>query len=239
MIPNLHILVVESDPVQQESVAGILTRLEHSFDIASGWRRSLDLLNRGPYDLILMSCRLPEMDGYQLTRLIRELHPGKQRIPIVAMTLNAPEEREKCLIAGMDEVVAKPTLPARLEAAIAETIGRFAAPTGFDEVDLIERMMGNENLARRVAGRFLEDMPRQLMALSQALGAADAESARRIAHSIKGAAANISVTHVHDLAGRLEDLGSEGRLDDASQLLPQLTSTFDSVIPVMRRFCGK
>jgi CheY-like chemotaxis protein len=234
---NFRILVVEADPTDREAAA-VLERLGHSFDVASGWRGALELLSDVPYALVLMDCRMPEIDGFELTRIIRdpEANVAGHCIPVVAMLAHVTGgDRERCLAAGMNDYVAKPIRPEVLE----QTIQRWAAAAaGFDGNDLIERLMGSENLARRVASRFLEDMPRQLIALSQALTGADAESARRLAHSIKGAAANVSVEPVRGLAERLEELGKEGRLADAAELLPELVSTFDGLIPAMRRFCA-
>jgi CheY-like chemotaxis protein len=254
----VRVLVVDDNPVNREVARGILEYLGHPFDVASGWRDALDLLNRASYSLILMDCEMPEMDGYQLTRLIRETGVLEPRVPIVAMTAHSSSEsRAKCLSAGMDDYLAKPIQAAALKSLIGRWLGNALgnaqetaqpaaasstvspASASFDVDDLIDRLMGNENLARRAAARFLEETPRQLLALSAALGAQDAESAHRHAHSIKGAAANVSAAPVRDLAAELEQLGHEARLDDAARLLPTLSSAFDALRPAIERFSAK
>lgn len=94
----------------------------------------------------------------------------------------------------------------------------------FDSADLLERMMGNEDLARRVVRRFLSDAPRQLAALAEAVSQSDAEAARLAAHSLKGAAANVGGTQVSSTAKRVEMMGKAGDLTGASDLLPELAA---------------
>lgn len=112
-----------------------------------------------------------------------------------------------------------------------------AAEQGFDGSDLVDRMMGDQDLARLVVATFIEDMPRQLAALAQALGTADAPAMKMGAHSIKGAAANVGEPSLRAIAAQLEKLGEDGDLQSAVAVLPELASVFESLRPHLQHFC--
>jgi HPt (histidine-containing phosphotransfer) domain-containing protein len=108
----------------------------------------------------------------------------------------------------------------------------------FDREDFVERLMGNEELAKRILNGFVEDMPRQLARLAQALNSFDADTVRVVAHSIKGAAANVSGLEMREIAQKLERTGSSGDLAVAAAL-PELSASFERVKPAMESFCGR
>jgi CheY-like chemotaxis protein len=225
-------------------------------DVASDGRGALTALAQSDYDLVLMDCQLPDLDGYEASRLIRNpaTRVRNHEVPIVAMTACAMSgDREKCLAAGMNDYLSKPIDAAPLEHAIEYWTARSgsntqAAPTSpaapnpptvdFDSDDLLERLGGNEAAARRVIGIFLSDMPRQLKALASAVEGADSETTRCTAHSIKGAAANVGGVRVREVASSLEQLGKAGTLETAPGLLDKLAAAFDRLKPAMEEFCG-
>jgi HPt (histidine-containing phosphotransfer) domain-containing protein len=104
--------------------------------------------------------------------------------------------------------------------------------------DLIERLNGNEELARRMAGAFVDDMPGQLIALAKAINNTDVKATMFAAHSIRGMAANVGCPAVRDLASMVEKLGESGALAQASGVLQEFTTTFEAVRPSMQRFCS-
>jgi CheY-like chemotaxis protein len=121
-----RVLLVEDNPVNQRVAAALLSRGGYVCQLAESGLEALRALERGSFDLVLMDCQMPLMDGYEATRRIRqdERLAGLPRVPIVAMTANAMEgDREKCIEAGMDDYLAKPVtrqnLYAKLEAWIA------------------------------------------------------------------------------------------------------------------------
>jgi two-component system sensor histidine kinase/response regulator len=253
---QLHLLVVEDNKVNQEVALGILENLGYRADVAADGYSALRALAEKDYDLILMDCQLPEMDGYETSRRIRQLDTAVRNhaIPIIAATAHAmPGDREKCLAAGMNGYVAKPLRPDALERAIEEWTADMPAPVEqapvpprsptrdeaatFDREDFVERLMGNEDLAQRIIGGFLDEMPRQLALLAQALNNLDGKAVGLAAHSIKGAAANVGGLEMREIAWKLEQNGSAGDLTAAAAALPELSASFKRVRPIMEKFC--
>ena len=111
-IPESKILVVEDNPVNQMVIVGMLKACGNKADVASNGREAIDLYQENQYDLILMDCEMPVLDGYEATIQIRNLEktqPGRRRIPIAALTAHALHDIEqKCLEVGMDKFVTKP-----------------------------------------------------------------------------------------------------------------------------------
>jgi CheY-like chemotaxis protein len=123
-----RILLVEDNQVNQRLAVRMLKKRGHEADVAENGFDALKLLSSKTYDLILMDCQMPEMDGFETTRRIRtaEVTTGLH-IPIVAMTANAlPGDRERCIEAGMDEYIAKPVHAEMLYQMIEAVIVRHA-----------------------------------------------------------------------------------------------------------------
>jgi PAS domain S-box-containing protein len=252
---KLRLLVVEDNEVNQEVAMGILENLGHRADVVADGPGALAALGREDYDLVLMDCQMPGMDGYETTRLIRRSDTPVRNhdVPIIATTANAMAgDREKCLAAGMDGYVPKPLRRDALEQAMQQCTGgrpAVAAPanvprpdTGaaagvFDREGLVERLIGNEELAQRVIRRFVADMPGQLAQLGRAVSESDSPQVRLLAHSIKGAAGNVGGLEMREVAWKLEQKGTAGDLTGADAVLPELSASFDRVKPIMEGFC--
>lgn len=118
-----HVLLVEDNPVNLGVARKMLLRLGLECDVAQDGMAALTAINHHHYDLVLMDCQMPNMDGYEATRAIRlrEITKGLARLPVIAMTANAMEgDREKCLDAGMDDYLAKPVMPASLRLMLCQ-----------------------------------------------------------------------------------------------------------------------
>ena len=212
-------------------------------------RRGLKTL---PYDLVLMDVQMPEMDGIEATRQIRDPRSEvpNRRIPIIAMPAHAMQgDRERCLEAGMNDYVAKPVSPRALaealdkwlpEGSAAMTDRAPGAPEGpasmpaqqpetlvFDRAGMMTRVMDDEELAKEILAAFLEDIPQQIAALRTFLEAGDARGAERQAHTIKGASATVGGERLRAVAFEMEKAGRAGDLRAAAGHLAGLDEEFD------------
>ena len=125
----LRLLLAEDNEVNQQVALGLLEPLGHRVDIVSNGAEAVAAAARASYDLILMDCQMPEMDGYDATREIRRRENGHPPVPIVAMTASAMQgDRERCLAAGMDDYVTKPISRERLEHVIERWTGSSSSP---------------------------------------------------------------------------------------------------------------
>jgi CheY-like chemotaxis protein len=130
---KVRVLLAEDNLVNQKVALIMLQKLGLEADVVATGVEALDALMGVAYDLILMDCQMPEMDGFEATRRIRERERGSRRIPVVAMTANAMVgDREKCLEAGMDDYIAKPVRAEALHRALSLwlPVGAVAPLTG-------------------------------------------------------------------------------------------------------------
>jgi CheY-like chemotaxis protein len=245
---QLRILVAEDNPVNQRVAIRLLEKGGHKVTIANHGLEAIQALARADFDLILMDVQMPEMDGLEATRAIREREAGTERhITIVAMTAHAMKgDRERCLAAGMDDYLAKPVQRVELDRVLAWVSGNQTVapapsaviePVAFDRIAALERLGGDEALFAEVAGLFLADSPQQLEEIRKAVSTRDAATLRRVAHSLKGAAAYVGGTAAAEAAHRLEMLGVENDLRTAPELLQslerevaRLTTTLNTVL---------
>lgn len=125
---SLNILLVEDNELNQKFAIAVLRKLGHRIDVADNGLIALDKIKANQYDLILMDIQMPEMNGIEATRAIRQLEAleGDKHIPIIAVTAFAlDQDRKNCGDAGMDDFLAKPYKPHELEQKIKEVIVRF------------------------------------------------------------------------------------------------------------------
>jgi PAS domain S-box-containing protein len=237
-----RILVVEDNPTNQQVALAILRRLGYRADTVGNGAEALEALGSADYDIVLMDCEMPGMDGYETARRIRRPSSGMRNsdIPIVALTAHAMVgDREKCLAAGMNDYVAKPieprqlaeVLPKWLRPAQGEPV-RLAASDSrpsaevFREKELVARLSGDDVLARTIVGGFLSDAPTQLQKMKQLVEQGDARGVGMQAHMLKGAAATVSAPGLHELARQIQQVASDGELSRVAALLRSVEEEF-------------
>ncbi len=235
---GMSILLAEDNAVNQRVACAMLEKLGHRVEVAANGRQAVEMWTSGQYDLVLMDCQMPEMDGYAATAAIRarEAQTGRHT-PIIAMTANALEgDREKCISAGMDDYLAKPITRERLEAALARwqtarpsTRGERAMladdPANDEPVNWIDRGRLNEitggdaTFARELVGLFMTDLPAMAERLANAVGAAASDGCavlKASAHEIKGAAGNLGLIGLADAAA--SNAAKNGAVADLDRL---------------------
>jgi len=243
--PSLHtgrgqrILVAEDNSTNREVVLAQLRKLGYNAEAFVDGAQAVEAVERGGFDLVLMDCSMPVMDGYQATRQIRRSnHPD---LPIVALTASAMlSDRELCIQAGMNDYLAKPVELSHLanvlsrwlpEPAVQPTMPTLpttlpAEPAPFDSAALMRRLMDDRELASIVLTGFLDDAPSQLQQLREQLDRSDASGVHAQAHSLKGAAATVAAEALRAVALQIEQAAKTCDLDRCRQLLPQVEDQF-------------
>jgi len=228
----LRALVVEDHVVNQRVTALMLQKLGCRVDVAANGREALELLAALPYDVVLMDCEMPEMDGFEATTEIRRREAGGRRLPVLAMTAHALQgARERCLEAGMDDYMAKPVSPEALEAALrrwldvpattpvtagagsAPAAATTAAPAPAEGPVLDPVTVGRLRDLAQVAGpgfltglltSFLDQARESAQELREAVMSGRAEVARREAHRLRGSSLNLGATALASLCREME-----------------------------------
>jgi CheY-like chemotaxis protein len=226
---RLRVLVVEDNKVNQQVASLLLGRLGHRVDLVANGLEAVEAVKRIPYDLVLMDCQMPELDGYEATRRIRSGDGAWRSVPIVAMTANAMRgDSEKCLAAGMDDYMSKPLSPELLAAKVAKWgAGREAeGPVDLQVIAVLRGIETDEEprFFAELVDTFLTDLEERLQALSAAATAGDAERVRSVGHTLKGSAGNLGATRLSALAGQMEAAGRAGAMAEIASLLSQLES---------------
>jgi diguanylate cyclase (GGDEF)-like protein len=244
-----RILIAEDNRTNQRVAAGMLRMLGCASGIAENGAAAIAAWQDGDWDLILMDCSMPEMDGFQATAAIRRLEAGSgRRIPIVAMTANTqPADIERCKATGMDDHLAKPLTLEALAAQLERWLHRRPAPAvaaseaAAPSIDMIALKRLREILGDSLGDAirpFLEDIPRYLVQLDGAITSGNATTLRDMAHVIKGAAGNLGVTAMADVARELELHAEAGALGESGELLLRLRTEFAVVEPALMAELG-
>jgi len=237
MIPAKLILIVEDNIINQKVAVRQLQNLGYRADAVANGLEAVEALGRIPYDVVLMDCQMPVMDGYEATGEIRRREGQNKHTIIVAMTANALKgDREKCLAAGMDDYISKPVKSEKLveilqrvfaEPGNVEKPDSSAAEKPSPPVDLVRLhdAMGDE--VDEILDIYLTQMAESLERLEVAIANANAAEVDLIAHNCAGTSANCGMIAVAQPFRELEEMGRNGRLDGAEALSRKAFSEFE------------
>jgi CheY-like chemotaxis protein len=257
--------VAEDNVVNQKIALRQLKKLGYSADAVANGLEAVEAVNRIPYDIVLMDCQMPELDGFEATRRIRQaeeamMRPGRRPVYVIAMTANALEgNREGCLAAGMNDYVSKPVRLPELQAvlrravrapqdgALMEDAPRLENVEGGD-LPVLDRAVldslkalqepGEEGMVEELIGLFLRDTPVKIASLEEALREARWPVVKESAHGLKGTASNLGARRLAALCGRLEKLAMEGGVLDASEWVGVVQGEYDRVSAALREEPG-
>ena len=259
-IPNpqplsLKILVAEDNLINQKVILNQLKILGYEADCAADGQEVLTMLAQRQgteaspyYDIVLMDCLMPVLDGYGATQEIRCRESGDRHIVVIAMTANAMKgDREKCLAAGMDDYLSKPvdmeqlqvTLErwadesqkskAKIQNVLPSTISCLSFSDLIDRERLQQISGGDELFERELLQAFVEDAQAHLAAAKLAVQSENFVNLRNQAHQLKGTSANIGVEHMRAIAAQLESLALQQTLIGATELLATLEKDLEQV----------
>jgi CheY-like chemotaxis protein len=268
----IRILVVEDHLMNQRVMLRMLARLGYTADAVCNGVEAVAALTRSPYDIVLMDCQMPELDGYEATRQIRKCGGRFRSTPIIAVTANAMDgDREKCLASGMSDYMSKPVLTQTLATTLEKWIlpdaaagvgysakappaaashrapasgtqtraqpdsqpaageAMNAAPAELGEavdpgaLETLRSMdAGDEGFMAKIIELFLADLSERIDALKVAAQTRDGDALGRIAHALKGSCGHFGATRLAALCRKMEQIGAQQPVGDASEVLLEL-----------------
>jgi signal transduction histidine kinase/DNA-binding response OmpR family regulator len=243
---SLRILVAEDNVVNQKVALRQLQKLGYLADTVGNGQEAVEALRRVPYQVVLMDCQMPEMDGYEATRLIHSGKVATHPVWIIAMTAEAMTgDRERCLAAGMDDYISKPVKLDDLRRALERaeqalpgeppTPGREEPELDHLDVQALAELSqlcdtdGNGDGAREFIGLYLESADEQLRQLRLTCRAGDVSAFTRSAHTLKGNSRYLGAELLASICAKLETLGKKGAVAAAEPLLAMAEGEFRTV----------
>jgi len=269
IIHDVKILLVEDYPTTQQIVMTYLQMDGFTVDLAENGQKATEAFEKNKYDIILMDIQMPEMDGFEATKIIREIEKNNSdrhfKTPIIAMTAHAIKGfRDKCIQAGIDDYISKPMQKKHLtsivhkwiqpkdinarsqkysqntsksihnaEKIIIHTENQRLKPIHISRA--IEEFEGNKDIFLYVLDNFLKRLDHHLISIQQAIIDNDCKVIKDEAHSIKGAAGNLTAFDLSSVALKLEKIGASGNLEHADSLY----DLFKQEIQILKQFCTK
>ena len=251
-----RILLAEDNAANQQVALAILKKLGLGADVVDNGADAVKALESHSYDVVLMDLQMPGMDGMEALRCIRDPQSmvRNHAVPVIAMTAYAlPEDRQRCLAAGMDGYVTKPVSRHALAEALEEWLPKEANPAPdatpgaaaasgresgirvFDKAGLMDRLMDDEELARMVIAAFLEDLPLQMAGLRDCLEAGDVQGVWRRVHTVRGAAMDAGAEALCAVAGEMEKAAKVGDRSFVGRNLASLAAEHERAGEAMGR----
>jgi PAS domain S-box-containing protein len=236
----MRLLVAEDNAVNRQLALALLGKLGYQADVVENGREALDAVELEPYDVVLMDVQMPELDGLEATRRIRDRFRPGEGPAIIAMTANAMEgDREECLAAGMDDYLCKPIRPDELARALVRCLPQHEGePLERAALDRLASSLGGGDEGRQAVAELLETFLEDAAALMETLRAAverrDAEELQRAAHTLKSNGATFGARSFSLLCRELETLGRQGELDATPALLERAEDDWRRVREALR-----
>ena len=253
------VLLAEDNPVNQDVAMAMLAKLGLEVELARNGKEALEFAFRVQYDIILMDCQMPVMDGFEATSLIRGECKDNAQTPIIAVTANATtEDRENCINIGMNDFISKPYTLEQLQHVISHWLSAEVVESNYndkadkatpnpqtenpsvinskqlDQIRELDASNGNE-LVHKILRTFLENTESLVHQIGHAILYGDAEGLRRTAHALKSSSANIGAESLSNMAKELETFGRVGELEPATKLQESLEQQYCQVIDEIKK----
>jgi|GEM_PF-810295 len=250
-LASVEVLLVEDNPTNLMVAEGMLTHLGVRYQTAENGAEALEKLRQSLFDLVLMDCQMPVMDGYQATKAIRSGLGGYNRnIPIIAMTANAlMGDQDKCLAAGMNDYMAKPIVLDKLSRVLRKWCGEPETPAlsdppvltetritpqqGDDQPTpvfnyqmMLELLMGDTELVARVGNTFLDNLPQLISQIQAAAEQVESAKVSAYAHKLKGSADNVGGLALRKSAFALEMAGKADNHAEIQRLVKEVEAEY-------------
>ncbi|MBU1171862.1 MAG: response regulator [Proteobacteria bacterium] len=247
---SLSLLIVEDNETNLIVARELLNRMGFQADSAKNGKEALTALQEKAYDIILMDCQMPIMDGFEATKKIREMESDIPRPAIIAMTANALKGvREKCLEAGMDDYITKPVNPEDLSRVIRfhgsssnssgnrletrrqpENQNQETAPSDlvFDRNEMLKRFGGDQDLVKIILDSFIEESLPLFQNIREAIAEKDMEALEAYCHALKGSSANVNAVPLNKAAHILEKNAKINAFEGLSALFQTLEREFET-----------
>jgi PAS domain S-box-containing protein len=236
----LRILLAEDNVINQKVATRILSQMGYRPDVVQNGLEVLSALERQKYDVILMDVQMPEMDGLEATRQVRELWTGTRRPWIIAMTANAMEsDRQMCLKAGMDGYISKPVRIEALEAELVRSSDNIGQTVDFTVLARFGEMNGSGSEAvRELVEIFSEETPTTLHQIRHSIESKNVQGISVQALQLGRACANFGAERMQMLCTSLQAAGKSGDLVLAKEFADRLDTEFGLVKATLEEFAG-
>lgn len=242
------ILLAEDNPVNQMLALRLLQKVGYAVDVVETGKQAVEAVQHKEYRLVLMDVQMPEMDGFEATKRIRELKGKTAKIPIIAMTAYAMAgDREKCLQAGMDDYIPKPLNVDETLSLIKKYMAGFTTEDRmaqvkkssqtrpfiplYDIVTALPRFGDDKATFYEFLGAFITHLKKSVYELEVAIDNRDVQKVNYLGHSIKGAAANFEIRSIREPALKIEEISRNGGVDGCMELLDQIKA----IIPILEK----
>jgi two-component system sensor histidine kinase/response regulator len=240
-----RVLLVEDNPVNQLVALGMLEEIGCDTVVVTNGEEAVARVSQENFDVVLMDCEMPVMDGFAATTAIRERLKNADAMPIIALTANAiAGDRQRCIAAGMQDYLSKPISVAKLHRTLTKWLGAAhdrRAGHGLVSIDTASlnsirqlQGVGSDKMVRRVVDLYLESSSTLIEDLCLGLSQGDAEAVRQGAHALKSSSQNVGACELATLTQKLEDMGRTGELVDTEKYVGELDDLYPKTVLALK-----
>lgn len=249
--PQVEILIAEDNRVNQMVIVNQLKSLGYKTDLKTNGQEVLEAIQDKEYSLILMDCQMPVMDGIETATKIREIeHNSDSHIPIIAVSAGTIDgDREKCLLAGMDDHLPKPMKKEELAQMIEKWLDRndLVSSNKAKQGEILEESQHVDNRLRELADAcgidinlecievFMEDFDESIKKLKDALEKGDGEAIDQEAHKLKGSSANMGAVRLPEICQNLMQMVRDDQVAETRNYIKDISSEHETLKPIYQQ----